>query len=297
MNFVRLCTSVLGLSVCVATICAQEKQGPVTVTLHGGNLTCVLGDHQDHGAGKPGYIGIHKLTHKAEPESPFFPPYAGLIIARDQATVRKISEQVGEILHLRDGKETYKMRFTLVPPNAIDVTITVQASHQGGFINSCCYMNGPDDPGIYFVDPTGKWQRHYDPVHGNAASVLPEGMPLPVLQKVPGARYKHGTNSFSDSVSEWRYDPKLALYYGRFKKMVFIQMFPPHCNVIFYMSPTGGGVHPSGRPNPAWDWRIHIPKEQTKDGKATLQLRIVYKPLVNQSDVLKDYHRWCAMLK
>jgi hypothetical protein len=275
---------------------AEGNEKPVTVTLKAGSLTCVLGDHRDHGAGKTGYIGIHKLAHTVEPESPFVPQYAGIIIARSQAQVRKLSASEGEITHLFDGKETHHMRFTLVPPHYIDIVITVPRGAVGGVINCCSYMNGPEDPGIYFVDPKGRWQRHYDPVHGNAASIFPEGMPLPVLQKVPNATYKHGTNSFADSVSEWRYDPKLALYYGLFKKMVFIQMFPPDCGVIPYMSPTGGGTHPSGRKNPAWDWRIRVLKAESP-GKVTLRLRLVYKLFVNQRDVLNEYRAWCARLK
>jgi hypothetical protein len=269
-----------------------EKEGPVTVPLRAGDLTCVLGDHRDHGAGKTGYIGIHRLTHTREPESPFFPRYGGLIISRNQAEVKKVAEDQGEIIHLYNGKETHRMAFKLAPPDAIDVVITVPVGPAGGFVNSCSYMNGPEDPGIYFVDPGGKWQRHYDPVHGNAASVLPEGMPLPVLQKVPDAKYKHGTNSFADSVSEWRYAPKLALYYGLFKKMVFIQMFPPECGVILYMSPTGGGTHPSGRRNPAWDWRIRLPRDGADPTKATLRMRVVYKPFAGGEDVLQRYRTW-----
>jgi len=273
------------------------QDAPTTVTLQAGDLTCVLGDHRDHGAGKTGYIGIHKLAHTAEAESPFVPSYAGLIIARDQATVRKLSEREGEIQHLSGGKERALMRFTLVPPNAIDLAITVPS---GAYLNSASYMNGPEDPGIYFVDPKGAWQRHYDPVHGNAASVFPEGMALPVLQKAPNAPYKHGTMSFADSVSEWRHDPKLALYYGRFKQMVLIQMFPPGCGVIPYMSPSGGGMHPSGRKNPAWDWRVQLPRPQTtdhettrpQDYRTTFRLRVVYKPLVSQADVLEEYRKW-----
>lgn len=286
----------IGIAVCafgfMAAAIAQEGGGKrETVTLKAGDLTCVLGDHHDHGAGKTGYIGIHKLTHTAEDESPFVPQYAGIIIARSQAEARKTSEREGEIIHLSDGKERCRMKFTLVAPHAVDVAVSTPGSGVGAHINSASYMNGPEDPGIYFVDPKGQWQRHYDPVHGNAASVFPEGATLPVLGKVPGAQYKHGTNSFADSVSEWRYDPKLALYYGRFKKMVLVQMFPPECGVVFYMSPSGG-AQPSGRRNPAWDWRVQIPRPKGADEKAMLRLRLVYKPFVSQEDVLKEYQRW-----
>lgn len=292
------CGFVLLLSV-AALSPAQEpaKEKPVTVTLKAGDLTCVLGDHRDHGAGKTGYIGIHSLTHSLEPESPFVPAYAGIIIMRQQALVKKLSEQEGEIIHTTEGKEIYRMRFTLTPPNAIDVVITPLFTVIGGCVGCCSYMNGPEDPGIYFVDPKGVWQRHYDPVHGNAASVFPEGTPLPILIKAPNAAYKHGTNSFSDSVSDWRYDPKLALYYGRFKNMVFVQMFPPDSGLIPFMSPSGGGTHPSGRKNPAWDWRISLHKARSPEETPTIRLRIIYKPFVSREDVLDEYRKWCALLK
>jgi hypothetical protein len=153
-------------------------------------------------------------------------------------------------------------------------------------------MNGPKDPGVYFVTPDLQWQRHYDPVHGNAASIYPDGMPLPKLQKVPNAIYKHGTNAFSDSVSKWRYHPEYALFYGRFGKMVLIHMFPPRCEVIPYMSPSGGGRQPEGRKNPAWDWRGRFKNLEIKDGWSQFTMRAVYKPFVSDDDVLEEYRRW-----
>jgi hypothetical protein len=153
-------------------------------------------------------------------------------------------------------------------------------------------MNGPEDPGIYFVTPSLDWQRHYDPVHGNAASIYPDGMPLPELQTVPNAIYKHGTNAFSDSVSKWRYHPDYALFYGRFGKMVLIHMFPPRCGVIPYMSPSGGGRQPDGRKNPAWDWRGRFKNLVVKDGRSQFTMRAAYKLYVSDEDVLKEYRRW-----
>jgi len=282
----------------LAPVRALAEQGPLpehTVALRAGDLTCVLGDHYDHGAGKTGYIGIHSLTHRDQTESPFFPRYAGLIIARDTARVSKVSESEGQIQHFSQGAPACLMRFRLVPPHYADVEIESTRPAQTFSLNSASYMNGPEDPGIYFVDPSGKWQRHHDPEHGNAASVFPQGAPLPKLAPVPNALYRHGTNAFSDSVSEWRYDPQLAFYYGRFRNMVLIQMFPPDCGVVPYMSPSGGGMHPSGRKNPAWDWRGQFLNPRPEQ-KAVLRMRVVYKPFVSDEDVLSEYRNWCALL-
>jgi hypothetical protein len=153
-------------------------------------------------------------------------------------------------------------------------------------------MNGPEDPGVYFVTPSLQWQRHYDPVHGNAASIYPEGMSLPKLPKVPNAVYRHGTNAFSDSVSKWRYHPDYALFYGRFGKMVLIHMFPPRSEVIPYMSPSGGGRQPDGRQHPAWDWRGRFKDLEIKDGWSQFTMRAVYKRYLSNDDVLEEYRRW-----
>ena len=181
-------------------------------------------------------------------------------------------------------------------PHYLDLEISAQSGGDGAYINSASYMNGPLDRHIYFLDPTGRWQKHLDTEHGNAASVYPEGVPLPVLQKVPNAIYKHGTNSFSDSVSQWRYDPKYAFYYGRFRDMVYMQMFPPRCGVVFYMSPTGGGRQPDGRPNPAWDWRGRFGGSVPNGEWVTLRMRVVYKEYGSDEDCLDEYLKWAKSL-
>ncbi|MBL7042632.1 MAG: hypothetical protein ISR77_28610 [Pirellulaceae bacterium] len=271
----------------------EGEPGKQTVELKAGELTLLLGNEFDHGAGKTGYIGIWNLTSVHEQRNIFFHRYAGWIQHRHRANVERISDSEGAIQHfLPDGRIWSRQTFKIVPPYSFDCTFSRPSTSGAESFNGTSYMNGPKDPGVYFVTPDLEWQRHHDPVHGNAASIYAEGMPLPKLQKVPDATYKHGTNAFSDSVSKWRYHPDYALFYGRFGKMVLIHMFPPRCGVIPYMSPSGGGRQPDGRNNPAWDWRGRFKNLEIKDGWSQFTMRAVYKPYVSDDDVLEEYQRW-----
>lgn len=294
----------LGLMLLLLAPCSRAQEGPAPVddlqqvTLQAGDITAVLGNHADRGSGRTGYIGLHSLTHTVEAENLFVPQYAGLIINRAQASVTQAAPTEGTIVHFSNGQPRQKMRFRALAPHYLDVEISAPVGANGFGCNSASYMNGPTDRHIYFLDSEGNWQKHFDPEHGSAASVFPLGMPLPVLQTVPDATFKHGTNRFSDSVSQWRYDPAKAFYYGRFKDMVYMQMFPPNSGVIFYMSPTGGGPHPEGRPNSAWDWRGSGFAAGTPPGEwGVLPMRLVYKKFVSDEDCLQEYERWVATLK
>lgn len=262
------------------------------VTISTGDLTCIIGNHADHGAGKTGYIGIHSLTHTAEAENLFVPRYAGLINRRNRAAVVRLNSTEALLAHFDNGEPRLHVRYRVAAPHYVDVEMRAMSSGGAIHLNSASYMNGPLDRHIYFIDPDGRWQKHLDTEHGNAASVFPAGAPLPVLKTVPNARFKHGTNSFSDSVSQWRYDPRYAFYYGRFRDMVFIQMFPPRCGVIFYMSPTGGGSQPDGRANPAWDWRGRFDTSAAQGEWGALRMRVVYKKYVSDDDCLHEYLKW-----
>ncbi len=278
----------------IASAPAQAEAGAQTVDLAAGELRLVVGNEADHGAGRTGYIGIWRLTSVHEPKTLFVPKYAGLITHRNRATVTRVSSTEASIQHFNaDGSQSTKQTIRLVPPYAFDCVFTRKADGPVTF-GAASYMNGPDDPGIYFLDPDGRWQRHYDPVHGSAATVLPAGMPVPVVEKVPDSPYPSGTRHFADSFSKWRYDPDHAFYYGRFGEMVFVHMFPPRSNAMPYMSPRGGGARADGKgTNPAWDWRVQV---APLDGEARLTLRMVYKKYVSDEDVLEEYRSWTRTL-
>jgi hypothetical protein len=289
-----------GIGLLEPVIKAQEpvRRRFQTVELRGGELTLLLGNEYDHGAGRTGYIGIWSLTSVHEPTNVFVPHYAGWIHRRNRADVRRISGTEGVIQHFEtDGTPGTRQTFKLIPPYCFDCVFTVRASGDSAWIGGTSYMNGPEDPGVYFINPERKWQRHYDPLHGSAASILPEGMPVPEVRKVPGSRYPRGTAAFSDTFAEHRYHPDYALFYGRFRDMVLVHMFPPRSDVIPYTSPSGGGLRPGGQlRNPAWDWRVTVTRGVQPNSAVDFLVRAIYKKYVDDADVLAEYRRWTSVL-
>src|SRR5689334_18661509 len=94
---------------------AEEPAPPRTVELRAGELTLVIGNEADHGAGRTGYIGIWSLTSVHEPTNVFVPRYAGWIQSRNRATVTRGSDAEGVIQHLDgDGKLTARQTFKVV---------------------------------------------------------------------------------------------------------------------------------------------------------------------------------------
>jgi hypothetical protein len=276
----------------------QDRPAFQTAELRAGEITLLLGNEYDHGSGRTGYIGIWSLTSVHEPTNIFVPHYAGWISRRNRASVTRASPREGVIQHYdADGTARTRQTFTLIPPYYFDCVFTQRTSGGSVSIGGTSYMNGPEDPGVYFVDPELKWRRHYDALHGNAASILPHGMPVPEVKKVPGSPYPHGTERFSDSFAAHRYHPAYALFYGRFRAMVLVHMFRPHSDVIPYTSPSGGGLRPDRQThNPAWDWRVTLTKGVQPDAEVNFLVRAVYKKYLSDADVLDEYRRWTASL-
>jgi hypothetical protein len=262
-------------------------------------LRLLVGNEYDHGAGLTGYIGIWKLTSIHEPENLFVPKYAGFITHRTRATVTKASESEVVIQHFDpEGRPFIRQTIRVVEPYYFDCTFTRKAIGSETSFAAASYINGPQDPGIYVLDPKMQWQRHYDVEHGKAASILPAGMPIPTVEKVPNSPYPLGTAHFWDSFSSLRYHPSYALFYGRFRDMVLVHMFPPRCSVIPFMSPSGGGPRADGHGmNPAWDWRVDGVRETTSEREHRFTLRVIYKKYVDDGDIVKEYRRWVESLQ
>lgn len=290
-----LLLSILSLSPC---------RRPRAIALRAGELTLVLGDQADHGGGGTGYIGAWSLTSQHEATNVFVPRYAGFIQGRATARLWRLPGAAAAIQHVdAGGTETIRQTFQLVPPYAIDCVFERLATDAPARFGAASYINGPQDPGLYFVDPQRRWQRHYDPVHGHGATILPDGAAPPPIKRVARPRFAHGTNLFFDSLSGLRYHPDYALFYGRFRAMVLVFMFPPRCGVLPAMSPDGGGVGPDGRRNPAWDWYGHFRGDGRGGGGsggdpalARLPTRVLYKRYVSDDDILDEYRRWTATL-
>ncbi len=265
-----------------------------SVTIRAGDLTAIIGDSSDHGAGKEAYEGIWSLTHTQRDVNVFRPIYAGVIAHRQPCEVVALSESAAEIR--REGIGAVE-RFEVVVPCYLDYTVRLSPGGERLWWNTASYMNAPEDPAVYLINVAGEWMRHYDPEHGSAASVLPEGMEPPVLATVENARYAHGTNSFADAVSDLRFDPARALFYGRIDGgMVLVYMFERGSEVIPYMSPSGGGSDPeTGRSCPAWDFRYCL-EGLTPGEEVVLRTRLIYKPFVSEEDVLAEYESWKAGL-
>jgi hypothetical protein len=56
-----------------------------------------------------------------------------------------------------------------------------------------------------------------------------------------------------------------AVYYGLFRKHIFILMFDPTEGIRFTHSPSGGGLNKEAQTtNPAWDFQYILPKYEVK---------------------------------
>ena len=120
----RCCFLLLGMSAILQTSTARGDE-PVSIKLKQGELTCVLGNEQDHGAGRTGYIGLWSLTSVHEPRNAFVPRYAGWIQQRQRATVKQISAAEGVVQHYdADGNETVRQTFELIAPYSFECTFS-----------------------------------------------------------------------------------------------------------------------------------------------------------------------------
>ena len=256
------------------------------------------------------YNGIASLTHDAEPRSLFVPAYAGLNIEHvlDGAETRGGPDPLFEprqcpIELRRIGARSVEMvqpptshkglasamRFTLVPPHAIDVLyecIPRRAAFENHYliVFFASYIHAPPDKAIYFLgrdEGTAegeRWIRALSPAHGTASTHRYVGDPGP-LPPVPGHPL---TLVFNFS----RYRYVRPFYYGRYHDMVYQIMFDDPRRVRFSQSPTGGGAA-----NPAWDWQFVVRNPQV--GKLyRLRARVVYKKFVSRADCLADYEAW-----
>jgi len=260
-----------------------------------GDLTVIVGDHYPHGGSdRSSYTGLHHLSHKLRPSNVFCPLYAGMIGLRRKCTIEPVGKD-GAVLYVGDGRGRVSELYVVKAPHYVDHTARFTAGGKSGSWNNTSYMNGPADPGIFLIQTNGEWVRHYSATHGDRASVGPAGIdPLPPIQRIPNARYAHGTNGFWDGFSDIRFDPKYALFYGRFDDLMLLFMIERKWGpcLIPYTSPSGGGYSKEWqRRNPAWDFRYWL-RGLTPGQEVVIRSRVCYKPFVSGVDVLAEYEAW-----
>jgi hypothetical protein len=270
-----------------------------------GDLTAVIGDNEVYDGRRPGYNGIHRLTHKTQAASLF--GITGLnhehIFDGEQdlrgdtkilfeprhwpITFTKISDSEAE-LH-QEATPTFFLeswtRFKLVAPHYIDFTYRCMP-HQHAFRNGyiglfwASYINSPENKSIYFRDPKG-WVQLCTQGHNDESTVRHVDDKLE-LKFAPDTREMLYRN-----FSPLRYSE--PLYYGIFGTHVYILMFDRTEGVRFAHSPSSGG--PPHHPEPAWDWQYIIPQYEVLQ-EYGYRARVVYRETCSRDEILREFRSW-----
>jgi hypothetical protein len=279
-------------------------------TFQAGDLTAVIGDNEAYPGHRAGYNGVHRLTHRTNPHSPF--TVAGLnfehIFDGDQdlrgdtkvlfeprhapMTLTKLSDSEAE-LHQAETP-TFHLeswtRFKLVPPHSIDLSFRCmprQHSFRYGYIGLfwATYIDAPENKSIYFLDDKG-WVQLCTQAHNDQSTVLPVG----------------GTNElqFTQHTRQMLYNNFSLLhfrepfYYGLFGTHQYIVMFDRTEGIRFAHSPSGGG--PPSATEVAWDWQFIIPRYDVLR-EYGYRARVVYRERCSRDEVLKEFRTWRAALE
>ena len=275
-----------------------------------GDLTAVIGDNEAYQGHRAGYNGVHRLTHRTNPNSLFTVTGLNLehIFDGDQdlrgdtkvlfeprnfpMTLTKISDSEAE-LH-QDETPTFHLeswtRFRIVGPHYIDVTFRCkpcQHVFKHGYIGLfwASYIDAPENKSIYFRDDKG-WVQLCAQTDSNQSTVVPVDNKIE-LKFTPETRemlYKNFSPlRFSD-----------PLYYGLFGTHQYILMFDRADGIRFAHSPSAGG--PPSATEVAWDWQFIIPTYDVLR-EYGYRARVVYRERCSRPEVLEEFRTWRAALK
>lgn len=276
-----------------------------------GDLTAVIGDNDAKGEHRAGYNGLWSLTHRTEPTNLFVPTVSGLNFEHvfdgetldppgqssiffeprnAKMTFRKISATEAE-LH-QPPTPTFRLesttRFTLREPDAIDFRFRFKPTQhvfKRGYLGLfwASYINAPEDKSMY-LRGKGQWLQHCTPAH-NALSTVVHADDRLELTFAEGHR-----DCLYRSLSPLRYD--LPLFYGLFRKHIFMIMFDRTAGLRLAHSPSGGGSNTQLQTtNPAWDFQYILPKYEVNT-EYELRARAVYRERCSRDEVLKLYEAW-----
>jgi len=291
------------------TLRPQGYESQNILTVEQGDLKAVFVDNtgfEPHH--RDGYNGIAQLYHAEEDSGIFVPAYAGFnlehIFGGDSlhqlfeprlhpmTLFRKTDD---EVLLYQDptplsGVESLTS-FKVVPPHYIDVTFEFIFHNDEFFRHGyaglfwASYIHQPDDKKVYF--------------NGVMENETPENSSW-----IAAYSQEHGVNSTHKSVDDdhdlffaENFNAKLAnhfsgyrysepCFFGRYKNMVLAYMIHGDQVIRFSQSPTGGGDL-----NPAWDFQYLIPAPE-KGKKYSFKARMVYKPFINENDILEEFKKW-----
>jgi len=274
-------------------------------TFQVGDLTAVIGDNEVYDGRRPGYNGVHKLTHRSRPSSLF--GIAGLnhehIFDGEQdlrgdakaffeprnapMTFTKISDSEAE-LH-QPPTPTFFLeswtRFKLVAPHYIDFTYRCKP-HQHAFRNGyiglfwASYIDAPENKSLYFRDDKG-WVQLCTQRHDDESTVrhVDDKLELKFAPDTRDALYKNfSPNRYTD-----------PFYYGIADMHVYVLMFDRSDGIRFAHSPSSGGL-PSF-PNPAWDWQFILPKYDVLQ-EYGYRARVVYREKCSREEILREFRNW-----
>jgi hypothetical protein len=276
-----------------------------------GDLTAVIGDNAAAGEHRAGYNGLWSLTHRTEKTNLFVPAVAGFNLEHvfDGETLdppgqtkiffeprnapmrlRRLSGHGAELhqpptptFHLES-----RTRFTLVEPDAIDVTFRckpTQHAFRRGYVGLfwASYVNAPDDKSMYFRGPAG-WSQHCTPAH-NALSTVRHADDKFEMTFAEGHR-----DCLYKSISPLRFTQ--PFFYGLFRNHVLVVMFDRTEGIRFTHSPSGGGANKAAdTTNPAWDFQFVLPKYDVLR-EYGFRARLVYRERCPRAAVAAEYEKW-----
>jgi hypothetical protein len=276
-----------------------------------GDLTAIIGDNDAMGEHRAGYNGLWSLTHRTEPTNLVVPIVAGMNFEHifDGETMdppgkneiffeprhakmsfRKLSATSAE-LH-QPPTPTFHLesttRFTLREPDFIDFHFRFtprQHVFRRGYVGLfwASYINAPEDKSLYLRGKNA-WLQHCTPAHNAMSTVLHDS------DKFDMTFAKDHRDCLYKCYSPLRYD--VPLFYGLFRKHIFIVMFDRSEGLRITQSPSGGGTNTALQTtNPAWDFQYVLPKYEV-NVEYELRARAVYRERCTRDDVLKLYAEW-----
>ena len=179
--------------------------------------------------------------------------------------------------------------FKVAPPYYIDITFRCSFQNLDFFRNGyaglfwASYINNPDDKKTYFKGKSDNrdnisWIGGYSSSHGEKST----------HRDINDNFVAYFADNFNATLANHYFDDRFEhpFFYGKFGNMVLAFLFDSEEIIRFSQSPNGGGPT-----NPAWDFQYIVPSPQVAK-EYEFKARMVYKPFVNNKDVLSEYEAW-----